>query len=252
MNTLAIFSALLLITLTVSGCAPTGATKFETAQRPTGYLRILPGVENPFWEFWGVKRGLREAGIDQEVVLKNWGVQLFGTFPNLIRIQSNRRKAVQLAADLAAIHHDRPDEEMTILGYSGGAAIALWTVEALPPDVKVDRLILVAPAVSPHYDLSTALAHSRTGIISFYSPRDWFILGWGTRTFGTMDRVRTNAAGRYGFVDSEGKLLQAPGITQISWIPAWRRLDHHGGHTGYLSRAWTREVLAKYIPREKR
>jgi len=122
--------------------------------------------------------------------------------------------------------------------------MAIFVCEALPKEVQVDRVILLAAAISPEYDLTPTLAHCRSGLVNFYSEGDWFDAGILTTLFGTMDRKHTATAGRLGFLDSKGQLATGNGLTQIAWRPAWRKLGHHGGHPGWASRAWAREVLA--------
>ena len=169
---------------------------------PNGHVLILPGVENFPWTFWGVLKGLRKGGVSRRVWVRNWGVRPFGTFPNLMRYRLNRRKIAGIATEVLHLAESQPGARITLIGYSGGGGMALFLAEALPEDFRFERIILVAPAVSPLYELGAALARSRRGVLSYYSPRDSFFLGWGTRTFGTMDRVRINAAGRYGFLNA--------------------------------------------------
>ena len=58
---------------------------------------------------------------------------------------------------------------------------------------------MLAPALSPTYDLSRALRAVRREMVVFWSPLDVIILGAGTRVFGTIDRVKTASAGLVGF-----------------------------------------------------
>ena len=137
-------------------------------------------------------------------------------------------------------------EPLILVGYSGGGGMALLIAEALPREVILDRLILIGAAMSPTYDLTKVLAKTRE-LVCFYSEQDWFILGLGTRTFGTIDRRHGDSAGRVGFHDAQGHLLQAPKLRQVPWGSEWRRLGHDGGHVGWLSGEWAREVLAKEV-----
>ncbi len=81
---------------------------------------------------------------------------------------------------------------------SGGAGIAVRALEWLADDA-VERAILLAPAISPRYDLTAALRAVRREIVVFWSPLDVVVLGAGTRLFGTIDRVKTVGAGLVGF-----------------------------------------------------
>lgn len=130
--------------------------------------------------------------------------------------------------------------------------MALFTAEALPADFRLDRIVLLGAAASPKYPLDAALARCERGVVNFYSPYDWLMGGWATRTFGTMDRVKSNTAGRIGFRGADGELLKRDGLTQVRWTPAWRKLGHLGFHAGWRSRAWAREVLAAYAEPEQR
>jgi hypothetical protein len=111
----------------------------------------------------------------------------------------------------------------------------------------VDRIVLIGAALSPDYDLTDALSHCRRGIVSFYSRRDWLMLGVGTKMFGTIDRRRTVSAGRIGFLGTDGEPARFEGLTQVAWTDAWRDLGHGGGHFGWLARRWVRDVLAPHL-----
>jgi hypothetical protein len=82
--------------------------------------------------------------------------------------------------------------------------------------------------------------------VSFYNRRDEFILGWGTKTFGTMDRQFTVAAGKVGFKDNRGRLLSGS-VEQVPWTREWRAFGHFGGHAGWASAEWASHVLAPYL-----
>jgi pimeloyl-ACP methyl ester carboxylesterase len=230
----------------IAGCAGPRPLRLDEMSR--GCILLLPGVENTSHSMKGICDGLRDAGVTQAIHVDQWGEMPFGTFRNLPAIERNRERAGVRARWLAQYVQDFPDRPVTIIGYSGGGAMALFIAEALPESCRVDRIILLGAALSPTYDVHNALVQSRGGVVSFFSPRDTFMMGWGTRTFGTMDRVKTNSAGLVGFQNGSGELSGADGLTQVSWTPAWRRLGHDGGHDGWLARAWVREVLAPLIP----
>ena len=102
--------------------------------------------------------------------------------------------------------------------------MALFVCEALPEDVKVDRAILLAAAVSPDYNLAPAMDHCTLGIVNFYSKEDWFSCGLLAEIFGTMDRKYTSTAGKRGLVAPNGEFATAENLVQIAWTPGWRGL----------------------------
>jgi len=219
------------------------APSSQPAPSKTGVIIMLPGVEGGAWQLAEARAGLAEAGVHDEIDTIEWGVRPFGSLVNLMDIEANRQRARDIAERITARLRGEPDRPIQLVGYSGGGGLAILVAEALPIDVKLDRLILIAAAVAPTHDLGPALAHCRRGIVNFHSEEDWFILGVGTRTFGTIDRAKSDSAGRIGFRTAEGQPLARPGLTQVAWRDDWRKLGHFGGHIGWLARGWSRTVL---------
>jgi len=208
---------------------------------------MLPGVEGGAWQLAELRAGLSDGGVADEIRAINWGIRPLGSLANLMDIDANRRRAAAIAGEIAEIHRRNPDSPIHLLGYSGGGGLALLIAEALPQDVVLERIILIAPAVSPTFDLTTALRRTRHGIVHFYSVQDRTVLGAGTRTLGTIDRVKCDAAGMVGFQNAAGDLREVPGLLQIAWTPLWRSLGHMGGHVGWLARPWATQVLAPIL-----
>ncbi|GMV97755.1 MAG: alpha/beta fold hydrolase [Phycisphaerae bacterium] len=232
------------LTLT-AGCAAHPELRIEQLSR--GYVVMLPGVESSAWQFAGVVKGLREAGVDQAIDVVEWGDRSSGSISNLTDFRRNQERAVAIAFRITGYQRCYPAAPITLIGYSGGGGLAVLVAEALPDDVQLDRIILIGAAISPDHDLTKAIAHCRRGLVNFYSERDWFMLGWGTSTFGTIDRKKTESAGRRGFLTPEGALREEPGLIQIAWNDRWSALGHNGGHIGWLARPWAQEVLARHV-----
>lgn len=229
----------------MGGCFQPDAIRPEQLDR--GYVLMLPGVECYASHHEGIYRGLRDAGESRAIEINEWGYRPFGTFPNLMSYELNRERARRLAEKLTAYSRDHPGAPITVIGYSGGGAMALFTAEALPEGVLLDRIVLLGAAISPGYDVGPALARCRRGVANFYSERDRFMGGWATETFGTMDRRKTRTAGHVGFRDAAGGLLVSQGLVQNPWRPEWQRFGNGGGHGGWRARAWAREVLAPCV-----
>jgi hypothetical protein len=117
--------------------------------------------------------------------------------------------------------------------------MATLVTAALPDDVGIDRLVLVAPAISPDYPVADeVLPHVREFAVNYASGRDLQV-GWGTRTFGTIDRKNTASAGAVGFTVDDARLLQH------HWSSADAPFGHAGNHLAYLSARWQ---AAKLLP----
>ncbi len=231
----------------LAGCQQPAAKSPEPVVQERGMIVMLPGIESGAWMFRRTIEGLREAGLTHEVDVIEWGERPFGSYRNLVDLESNLQRAHEIAARLAADRQAHPQRPITIVGYSGGGGIAVLVAEALADGCSVDRIILLGAALSPDYALEPVVARCRRGVVNFYSERDWLTLGVGTSLFGTIDRKKTGAAGRRGFRTTDGQLLTLDGLTQIPWIPTWEPLGHDGGHYGWVARAWARDVLAAHI-----
>jgi pimeloyl-ACP methyl ester carboxylesterase len=138
-------------------------------------------------------------------------------------------------ANMIGVAHDRyPGLPVYLVGHSAGCAICLESTRGLPPN-SVERIVLLAPSVSPTYDLRPALNASRLGIDSFMSKQDWVTLGFTMRVFGTTDRKWTAAAGRLGFrrpqEGSPDAALYAK-LREHVWQPSDAATGHRGGHYG--------------------
>jgi hypothetical protein len=124
----------------------------------------------------------------------------------------------------------------------------VWALEKLPADVKVDTVLLLASALSPEYDLRDALRRVRGKMYSFSSLDDALVLGVGTRTFGTIDGVKCDAAGRCGFALPEGVEPAAyEKLVQVPYSAEWMDLDNIGDHVGPLRELFARDVLAPVV-----
>ena len=203
-----------------------------------GRLLILPGVGNTRFHLDGfVDRAQRQLpGFEVEV--RPWGVPLV-TLHNLRAHERNVATAGTIAKEITAWRALHPDDTFYLIGYSGGGGMAALIVSALPDDVVIDRLILVAPAISPDYPLErTVLPHVREFVVNYASERDLQV-GWGTHVFGTIDRKKTPSAGAKGFDTDDVRVLQR------HWSTDDEPYGHHGNHTAYLGRRWQN---AKLLP----
>ncbi len=226
------------------GCAAKTA-EIQDGASP-GYIVLLPGVEGGVWQLRGVREGLRDAGIDWTIEIIPWGTPPLHSLSNLTDLPENLRRADRIAARLTELRREAPKGPLVLIGYSGGGGLALLTLNALTPEIKVDRVVLVAAAISNSYDLTVAKGHCTDRIINIYSPRDG-IVGWGTSWLGTIDRVKTVSAGHSGFVEPDGTLREDPMLKQVQWCAEWEKYGHSGGHVCYLYRAWARHVLAPLV-----
>ena len=245
------------LSMTAGGCASHAVLDpLDATPPPAVYHLHLPGIggDNPIERWWcaQIEQSFAERA---DVSLRNGArSDLYdwtgpgGPMRALANYDANRAEAVALAERLASWRRTHPRTRLILTAASGGTGPAVWALEALPPDVQVDELILVSPALSPQYDLSRALARVRGRAHVFTSARDSIILGWGTTTYGTIDRRHVEAAGRFGFVapldadpDQYVKLVQVP--YKSEWIRYW----NFGGHAEAMSPSFGKHVIAPLL-----
>lgn len=236
----------LLALLSGAGCHD-AQIEWPTPDLARGVIVMLPGIEGGAWQLAETRAGLTRAGITDDLIAVEWGVRPLGSLLNLTNIEANRQRARLMADEIARHARDLPGRRIQLVSFSGGGGLAMMVIEALPPDIMLEQVVLMAAAISPETDLTPVLSHSRRGLVNFYSPQDRFMLGWGTRTMGTIDRSKSDAAGYVGFKSPTGDLRVQDRLRQIKWTPEWRRLGHDGGHIGWLSRAWAAEILAPIL-----
>ncbi len=187
-------------------------------------------------------RTVKEQGLPFQLELVEWQHGRGRFIADQTETDYARNAGRLLAERVRLVIQQNPSLPISIVAHSAGSAVALACGEALPPD-SLYRIVLLAPAVSCHYDLRPALASARQGIDAFSSDRDWFYLGLGVRLLGTTDGRSDDAAGRKGFLvpppncpDNAmyARLKQHPWDASVSWT------GHDGGHTGTYRQVYLR------------
>lgn len=246
----AALNMLLLALLGCGGCQGIGASQNDPPKPlPPGstFLLHLPGVagDTVFDRSW--MGALQHGGVADRVELYDWTCR----DPGIDALQAysrNWREAGRIAQLISNRVAADPTGHVILTAESGGAALAVWALERLPRKVRVDQVLLVQPAISPVYDLSPALKHVKRNIYYTSSPGDWFVLGLGTRVFGTSDGQNSEAAGYVGFRQpstASAHLYQR--LIQLRYDPAWMRWGDFGSHTGAMSTAFAYHVLAPLL-----
>ncbi len=209
---------------------------------------MFPGVEGGPIALTDARRALRDLGVQSRIRTHDYG-RPFGLLANLMSHDGNRLAAANIAAQIVEYRVKHPNTPIDLIGYSGGGGMAVMVAEAIPADIRLRNVVLCQPAISPTYNLSSALRRVDGKLVNLYAPNDWFMLGWGTTVFGTMDRQYVASAGKDGF--QEPPKLDDPSLaehfTQQSWTPDLIWKGHGGMHAGILTYGWNRETVASWI-----
>ncbi len=217
-------------------------------------LIVLDGVGGLLFGPLMVRRALRQAGYEAATIIFDWHRGFRGdVLCDLMMLRRNKLEAARLVRRIRAVRRENPETTIHLIGFSGGGGIAAFAAERLPCEGLIDTLILLAPALSPTYNLAPALCHVRRCYVTT-SPRDVFLLGVGTGIFGTIDRKHSRGAGLTGFHmlpdirPEETQLYQR--LRQIQWTPELKADGHHGGHTAWATVGYLRKHLPAMLQDE--
>ncbi len=220
----------------------------ERADR--GYTIVLPGVEGTSNRNISIARGLIDAGHPAAVEVRDWTTGYWPLWPyHLMALERNREQACQIATQIVEYQDHYPGRPVTLIGHSGGAAMAILALEAIPPERRITQVVLLAAAIAAAYDLSTALARTEQGIINFHSWGDVGYLVMGTLALGTIDRRHAVAAGASGFqapagLTEERRQLYETRLQQVPYRLAMLRSFNTGGHFTPANRKFIADWVA--------
>ena len=236
--------------LAVAGCAapaPAVLAAEVRADCSKAWLLHLPGIAGERRIDRELIRGFEQAGFTGKTQIYDWTEHDPG-LDALLAYKRNHHEAHKVADLITKQFRADPDIQIILTGHSGGTGLVVWALEDLPDDVRVQTVYLLASALSPRYDLSKALRHVKGHVYVFTSLGDSLVLGTGTRLFGTIDGVKSDAAGLMGFVMPKGadKDLYAKIITE-PYERQWINFGHMGNHIGCLSRSFVANVIAPMV-----
>jgi pimeloyl-ACP methyl ester carboxylesterase len=216
-----------------------------------GVVIVIGGVGGMDLLASTVFTALPRAGVTHEIREFNWTHGKGKPLTDLRDTLHLRQKAEELADLVRLLKAENPNRPVFLLAKSGGTGLALRTAELLPANT-LERIVLLAAAVSPGYDLRRALQATRGEIVCFYSSHDQLILNFGTRNFGTIDRVYGPAAGLHGFKlptpgmsDADHDLYRR--LVQIPWTSRNLLELNNGTHMGSAFPAFLGAEVAPWL-----
>ncbi|MBN1554732.1 MAG: hypothetical protein JXA11_08300 [Phycisphaerae bacterium] len=232
------------------GCGPKQPW-VTPARLQRGLVVVLPGIEGRKSGLAdNIARGLDEGGVNWAIEIHDW-TSGWGPLYNLRAEDRNRLKANQLSTRVLRYQIDYPDRPVVLVGQSGGGAIAVWTAEVLDPDRKIKGILLVNVSLSRGYALHGALERCELGIVNFYSPRDWMLLGVGTTLYGTMDGQHSVSAGMEGFYVPEVPSEDYKRLFEIGWSKEMARTGHSGMHMTSAAKDFVARYIAPLVTAKK-
>jgi hypothetical protein len=220
--------------LTACGCATVARHEmYSPPSCPAGVVFVADGSGNLRGTFDSLSKAVADEGVPLCVERVDWSHGTCRILSDLHGRSHQRAKGHDLAGQIIAFRQTHPGGRVCLIGHSTGAAIVLAAAESLPSG-SVNRIVLLAPAVSPSYDLRPALACSCEGIDSFHSGRD--CLSFLLAAVGTADGSWVRSAGRDGFQPvshgpEDDRLYER--LRQHPWQWDFVGVGNQGGHFGW-------------------
>jgi hypothetical protein len=219
-----------------AGCALSlqhvGAPVPRLAPPECGVAFVCDGVGDFGATTDALKSAFAECRVPLRVEEVQWSHGFLRVFSDQLDYPRIHRAAACLTCAVRRHLQAYPGSKVYLVGHSAGSAVTLLAAGQLPPD-SVERIVLLAPAVSAYYDLRPALRCARRGVDAFVSERDRFYLGAVVAALGTTDRTGCPAAGRVGFEPVVGcpadALLYAK-LRHHPWTPSVLWTGNRGGH----------------------
>ena len=228
--------------------------QFRTPEREAeGLVIVLPGIESESFLNHSVAWGLSDGGWPGAIEVDDWTTTCTLFFVYHLRgWQRNLRQAQRIAARIVAYQDQHPGRPVHLIGHSGGGALAVLILEALPAERRITTCILLGPAIAPGYPLTKALSKVERGLWNFKSPLDWFFLGAGTLLLGTIDGRLSRSAGMIGFREPPGlsaaeQHLYREKLHEQPYLLSMSRTFNLGGHFGYTNRAFVETWIAPIV-----
>jgi pimeloyl-ACP methyl ester carboxylesterase len=233
----ALCTAVVLLGGALAGCIP----EFGDRAR-YGMTFYCPGVGNVDLGDEGIRAGLEKAGYQGQVARMTWSLSFNPAIDQTVRIIAEQG-GKRLAGYIQEYMDRYPGREVNVVGLSGGTGVAIWAVEALKPEYKVNNVVLLSSSLYYGYDVSRALENVRGKIYNYYSSTDAVLAG-PMKLFGTIDGVHfEDAAGAVGLRVPPGA---AERVVNIAWTPEFEQFGYYGGHTDGTNAAF---VTADIAPR---
>jgi pimeloyl-ACP methyl ester carboxylesterase len=217
-----------------------------------GYTIVLPGIWGAQPVDYGIVMGLKDGDVPSAIELYDWTDGVMRLVHNLRDIDRNQSEAHKIAAKIMVYQDRYPGRPVHLVGYSGGAGVAVLALEALPPDRRVTDAILLAPTLASDYDLRPAISHTTHGLRNFYSLLDVPILMVLSTAVGTTEGQHAAAAGAVGFQPPKDAGPEVQREYQLQVVQQSYNLDmlkdwHTGGHFGWANRTFIAHHVAPLL-----
>lgn len=242
------FQSNLLITLPIFLIALAGAgCRYNDPLEGQNLVVLVPGCAGDGFWYNDLRKSVAATQPAVTVRTFEWGAPKVLYVLNLQDPKIHTDAEMELARAIKSWRDRYPAGRLTLLGHSAGCGVILGSLSRLGKRVDVENVVLLAPSVSPDYQIAPALRQIAGTLHVFFSDSDRLWLGWRTSTFGTYDSVKSEAAGKVGLnVEQLDSNLRCK-IVQHSYEREYAEMGNAGGHFGALARRFNDKVIAPLV-----
>jgi len=237
----------------VCGCSQTMPDR--AARMTRSYVYYLDGAGGGgMISNWagGVREGMLDAGYDGAGEIFRWNTGMGVVADQMASVDYKRAKAKELAREIEEYQKSNPNAPITLMGLSAGTAVVAYVLEALPPNVMVDTVVMLSGPLSSEHNLTIALRHVRSKFFVFTSERDE-VLGVAVPFVGTADR-ESAATGTIGMVGprlprgatSETRELYRK-IAKVPRNEVFERYGNYGHHVDTVKAPFVQAFVAPLV-----
>lgn len=207
-----------------------------------GKTFYLDGAGNWGYGSADVPAGLMDAGYRGDVEVFIWTTS-FNPLVDQLNIIGAKARALALTDKIKSYARAFPNNPINVIALSAGTGVATWAIEGLPPDVRIDNLVLLGSSLSYDYDMSRALSRMDGRIYVYYSNLDTVLET--VRVVGTIDGKR--GVDSIGYVGLRAPRGDRDRVVNIGWDRSWMRLGWTGAHTDTTNRLFVSREISKHI-----
>ncbi len=221
-----------------------------------GYVYYLDGAGGGQpWSNWsgGVRSGLQNSDYDGAGEMYTWQTGMGTGADQIASDEYKRGKAGELAKKIQEYHAEHPEATINLMGLSAGTAVAVYTVEALPANFKVDNVVLLSGSLSSTHDLTPTLLRLKGKLYIFTSQNDAVLRilipqgGAADRDATTTDTVGRQGARLPAGATADTRRLYRAKVVHIPYNSEFASYGHHGGHTDSVKGPFVQHFVAPLV-----
>src|SRR5438046_1276178 len=140
-----------LILLAAGGCSSNAPLEGQNL------VVLVPGCAGDGFWYNGLRESVAAAQPARTVRTFEWGLPLPFYMLNLQDDKIHNKAEKSLAKAIKSWRDRYPAGHLTLLGHSAGCGVILGSLRRMDKPVDVENVVLLAPSVSPDYEITPAL-----------------------------------------------------------------------------------------------